>query len=267
MTPLPSDRPLRRTLLGMLAAMPALPALAQDRPRGAAPRPVLQLLPDTPRGHGADPLPGNAFPETQRKLWFRVLLGPEAARQTFRARFVAVTTTRGSGIEIAATEAVADAGGTLRLDFSLPRDWPVGDYAIVLARGGQEVATLPYAIQPAAPRNGRVAPTAIEIARLAANGGFDLVDQPQPRDRVLAFLTTLQGARTDGLRVTWTLHAVETTGGAGQVVRSETPRQYVEDTEIHVRVSLPRDWAIGRYRVDLELDGSPAASREFRIAD
>jgi hypothetical protein len=226
----------------------------------------MQLLPDTPRGHQAAPMQGNTFVETQRRLLFIIRFDRAAAGQVISVRAFAVNTTLSNTANVAQTEIAIESAGTLPLVLSLPRDWPVGEYGIALSRSGQDIATLPFFIRPESPRNGSIRVDEFLVERSLGQGRFEAAPRPRPNDRNILFSTRAEGSRTDGARLTWIFRAIETAGGAGEVVRAEVARQYIENTPLEFDVSLPRDWPVGRYRLDLLIDNQPAASHEITIA-
>ncbi|WP_137128078.1 hypothetical protein [Roseomonas sp. HF4] len=245
-----------------------MPVGAQERVRGGPlPRPTeLLLLPDTPRGHQAAPMPGNAFLETQRRLLFVIRFDRASAGQEISVRIFSVNTTQSNGATVGQTAIAIENAGTLPIAVSLPRNWPVGEYGIALSRNGQAIATLPFLVRPESPRNGPITVGEILVERSLGQGQFESAPRPRPSDRSIFFATRAQGSRTDGARITWIFTAVETAGGAAEVARAMIERQYIENTPLEFDVSMPRDWPVGRYRLDLLIDNEPAASREITIA-
>lgn len=264
--------PLRRRFLAALLSLPALPAAAQDRIRGGAPHPAaqgpaLQLLQDPGHGQRAVPIAGNAFPENQRELLFNVLLGRGAARQRFQVQVIGVRTTYSNGFNVTRAEGDTDADGTLPVTLTIRRDWPVGEYTVIVSQDGREVANLPFVIRAVSPRNTPLSVPSIEILRQVQGGRSEPTPRPRARDRELVFAATIEGARTDGADVTWVLRAVDTTAGAGVILDRELPRQYIENSEITFEVEVERDWWIGRYRVEVVVDGRVVGARDFDIAE
>lgn len=258
---------MRRLALLVVLACFALPVGAQQRgPAGPLPRPTqLQLLPDTPRGHQAVPLQGNAFVETQRRLLFLIRFHRAAAGQQIDVHVFAVNTTLSNTATVGQVQIAIESAGTLPIALTLPRTWPVGEYGIALSRNEQAIATLPFFVLPEAPRNGPITVGEILVERSIGQGRFEPAPSPRASDRTIFFATRAEGSRTDGARITWIFSAVETAGGAGEVPRAEIERQYIENTPLEFDVSLPRDWPVGRYRVDLLIDNQPAASRQIAI--
>lgn len=259
---------MRHIVPFLIFACLAMPVGAQDRERGGPlPRPTeLRLLPDTPRGHQAAAIQGNAFVETQRRLLFIIGFDRAAAGQQIQARIFAVNTTASNSATIAQAEIAIENGGTLPMAVTLPRNWPVGEYGIALSRSGQAIATLPFFIRPESPRNSPITVGEILVERSLGQGRFEPAPQPRPDDRTIYFMTRAQGSRTDGASITWIFTAVETAGGAAEVARAVVERQYIENTPLDFDVSLPGDWPVGRYRVDLLINNQLAASRAITIA-
>ncbi len=245
------------------ADRPAATAAPAVQPAG--PVTGLRLMPDTPQGHGAPPLAGNAFVETQRNLYLLLTFTPAVSGQSFMLRVRTVNTTASNVAVLVQGEAAVTPSGLIPVHLTRQQNWPVGDYAVIVEQAGREVARLPFSVQPAAPRNGPITVSGVTAGRAAAAGAFEPAPQLRSADRRIRFQVSTQGARTDGARLTWVFTAVETTAGAREVTRDDIPRQFLEDTLLDCVVSLPRDWPVGRYRLDLLIDGAPALSHNVAI--
>jgi hypothetical protein len=86
-----------------------------------------------------------------------------------------------------------------------------------------------------------------------------------PSDHVQWFRTDLPVTVTKGQKVNWVITAVDTTGGKNVKV-TETEKVAEKDTnDVGMNVSLPKDWPIGEYRVDLSIDGKQVSSFDYAI--
>lgn len=231
----------------------------------AQPAPRLMLYPDTPRGHSADPLPGTQFPETQRRKLLIAHLDRSLGGQTVEVEVRAVRTTL-PGPEVAyAGRGPVAADGRLPISVQIQRTWPVGHYAVSIAAGGQEIANLPYRVVAEPPRIGAITVDRFEVERRLGPDRFEAAAPPRAADRHLNIIARTRGARTDGAKVTWVFYAVETAAGSAEVTRFEVADRPLEDTILQFDVSLPRDWPVGRYRIDLHVDDRRVGAHEFRI--
>lgn len=97
---------------------------------------------------------------------------------------------------------------------------------------------------------------------------FGSVNSFEPKDHVQHFEAKLNDVVPDGTKVRWTFTAVDTAAS-----------QNTKITEIEFTVgdrgadtlkgtcSLPKDWPVGKYRVDIALDGNLLDSFEYEVAD
>jgi hypothetical protein len=80
-----------------------------------------------------------------------------------------------------------------------------------------------------------------------------------PKDTIYASVETDGAAPTKTIVATWTF-------GTGKVVKTDS--QTIAPTgpaatEFHI--SKPSGWPVGKYKVEIAVDGSPAGSKEFEI--
>jgi len=83
-----------------------------------------------------------------------------------------------------------------------------------------------------------------------------------PRDTIYASVSTEGSASTATLTATWSF-----TGGATpKVVKTDsTTISPTGPTVTEFHVSSPKGWPVGKYKVDVALNGAPTMSKEFEV--
>lgn len=242
-----------------------LPALAQTAP-APGPRPTaMTLLPDTAKGHFGQPLAANAFPETQQRQLILLTFDKAAAGETLTFSIRARSTTASVRAVIFQTEAKISDEGLVPIHVRLPSDWPVGTYDVIVSRGDQAIAALPYRVVAEQPRVAALTFGDVVIERVVGPGKVEPAEPVKAGYRHLNFSVTATGANTNGVNLTWVFTALDTTAGAQELRRVDEPGRPVENTDLQFDIALSRDWPLGRFRIDLFVDGKPAVSRGFTI--
>ncbi len=195
------------------------------------------------------------FTPQDRKQHFAVKLRKlELGKNRFQARFVGVETAAGNNVEVFRTGDIGNSliANTITAQLSLPRDWPLGRYAIEVVMNDQPIGRREYIVSPEWSKQ------AVERWILYADDG-----KGNPTERKLSAFSTKQrtlhfeaqtsGYVPRGARVTWVLR----TQAGQEVMRGDNT--VGKDSQVFNRltsfVTLPRDWPIGGYTMQL-LDGT-----------
>jgi len=250
---------MKHLIIAAMAVVATLQVAMSQVPTG------LRLVSDTPRGHLGETISGDAFVETQRRLLMLVTFDKAAAGQPMDVWVRAMKTTASRSALLISGSVKIDAEGRIPLTVSLPRQWPVGEYVVQVARPGEKPVELPFRVRPESPRSTPLKVSAIELDRIVGAGKSERVQRFLPSDRHWNFGATVEGARTEGVDVRWVLTAVQTTSGSAEVGKIDVPRRPIENTELQFDMELPRDWPVGRYRVELFLNGKSEAMKEFDV--
>ncbi len=215
-------------------------------------------------GPGSE-LPGFEFPETQLKQYFTFQFGSAAAGKTLSMIVTGEKTTLGQEIQVISLSGKVGADGDLPASFSLKNNWPVGLYRVDFRLGDDSVGSAGYLVKATADRTAPIALKDLKIYTTEKNQGVER-KSPKPGDHYLEFHTSTSGAKTAGAAVKFTLWALDSAGKpATQVLTTETKDWPLENTTLIHSAELPKDWPVGKYRIDYEVDGKLAGSEPFEI--
>lgn len=253
-----------------LQPQPQLQQPQLQQPESSPLRPkALKLFPDTAKGVAGEPIAGGNFVETQQRLLFVVEFDKSVAGTDMDVAIVSVRTTGGLEQVIFASSNKILPDGRLPIELRLPRNWPVGHYAVRLGVNERLIASLPYRVTPAAPRSTPIKASGdIKIVRVSDDGKeLLLVPNPKANLRTLSFILDTTGANTDGVSVSWTLTALKTSAGDNiQVGNNVTDDWPLENTRLTFDAELPRDWPTGQYRVEVKLGSQLLSALQFEIS-
>lgn len=106
-----------------------------------------------------------------------------------------------------------------------------------------------------------VSVTAIDLGRsLAADKSIgERTDSFRPADTIFASIGTEGSGTAKTLRARWTFQDGALIDESSQTISPSGSAR----TEFHV--SKPDGWPVGRYRVEVTLDGNPAGAKEFTV--
>ncbi len=253
-----------------LQPQPQLQQPQSQQPESSPLRPkALKLFPDTAKGVAGEPIAGNNFVETQQRLLFVVEFDKSVAGTDMDVAIVSVRTTGGLEQVIFASSNKILPDGRLPIELRLPRNWPVGHYAVRLGVNERLIASLPYRVTPAAPRSTPIKANGdIKIVRVSDDGKeLLLVPNPKANLRTLNFILDTTGANTDGVNVAWTLTAMKTSAGDNIVVGNNAIADWpLENTRLTFDAELPRDWPTGQYRVEVKIGSQLLSALQFEIS-
>ncbi len=254
--------------LVVAAAVPAAPGTAQTQPSSPLRPKALLLYPDTKQNYAAKPLTGSEFVETQQRHLYVVEFEKSVAGTPVD---VAIVNVRGAGgleqIIFSASDKI-NAEGRLPIELRLPRNWPIGHYAVRLGVNERLIASLPFTVRATAPRNTPIkAVSDIRIVR-ASDDGKELLLAPAPKPglRLLSFILDTSGSNTGGASVSWSLTALTTNAGNNIPIGSNTIEDWpLENTRLTFDVELQRDWPVGKYRVEAKIGSQLLSALQFDI--
>jgi len=252
-----------------LQPQPQLQQPRSQQPESSPLRPrALKLFPDTAKGHGGEPLAGDSFVETQQRLLFVVEFDKSVAGTDMDVAIVSVRTTGGLEQVIFSSSDKISPDGRLPIELRLPRNWPIGHYAVRLGVNERLIASLPYRVMPAAPRFTPIKANGdIKIVRVSDDGKeLLLVPNPKANMRTLNFMLDTTGSNTSGADVAWTLTAVKTSAGDNvEVGNSDIADWPLENTRLTFDAELPRDWPTGQYRVEVKIGRQLLSALQFEV--
>jgi hypothetical protein len=84
-----------------------------------------------------------------------------------------------------------------------------------------------------------------------------------PRDTVYLAVVTNNTTPTSNVTAKWSFQDGQVVDSTMQVVAPSTTADAAAVTEFHI--VKPSGWPVGKYKVDVLLDGQPAGSREFEV--
>ncbi|HRJ68344.1 MAG TPA: hypothetical protein PK812_01955 [Beijerinckiaceae bacterium] len=255
---------MRRTWMAAVFVAMLTPVAAQTAQESIRPT-GLALLPDTPKGHFGTPLPSTQFNEHQQRKLMLITFDKSAVGQTLNFAVRARSTTASAPAVVFRASATVNEQGLVPIEVKLPRKWPVGHYEVLVFQNDQPVGVLPYRVIADPPRETELSFGDVAIEKVTGPDQVEPVEKVRSSYRHLNFSVKVSGANTNGINLTWVFSAIETTSGSRELHRQDDANRPVEDTELQMDVSLPRDWPIGRYRVDLFVDGKPVVTRGFTI--
>lgn len=133
-----------------------------------------------------------------------------------------------------------------------------------------DAPTAPRADAPTAPRADTPAAAAqpVRVTRIDLGNSIDSdekVESPatsfKPSDTIYASVLTEGSAPSVSLRARWLFEGSQLVNDSTQTIEPNGPTA----TEFHV--SKPDGWPRGKYKVEVQVNGEPAASTEFTVAD
>ena len=202
--------------------------------------------------------PGATVPQftpQDRKQHFAIKLRKlEVGKNRFQAGFVGVETASGNNVEIFKTGELGNSliANTITAQLSLPRDWPLGRYAVEVLMNDKPIGSREYIVSPEWSKQ------TVERWFLYADDGTGNPAERKltafsSKQRTLHFEAQTSGYVPRGTRVTWLLR----TQAGQEVMRGDNT--IAKDSAVFNRltsfVTLPRDWPAGGYTMQL-LDGS-----------
>lgn len=114
---------------------------------------------------------------------------------------------------------------------------------------------------------GKEGPTTVESITLMRDDGSgkagETVESLKPTDR--KFHAAVQLDKGDDAKVKADLIAVDTPEGKDVPVLSQEYDVAGIENNVNIAFSLPNDWPVGLYKIDVAINGQPAKSKEFRI--
>jgi len=87
-----------------------------------------------------------------------------------------------------------------------------------------------------------------------------------PTDQVHHFDIKLDAIKTGNHEFLVEFWAVDTTAGENLKVTEFRSKSLVTNT-INAKISLPREWPVGQYRLDVKMDGNTIGSYEYDVDD
>src|SRR5438093_1087986 len=122
-------------------------------------------------------------------------------------------------------------------------------------------AEQPPAAEPAPPAPTPFAVQGIETGK--AIGADKKIDTPSstfgPRDTIYASVTTDGAAPSKTISAKWTFQDGQTVKADSQTIAPTGPAA----TEFHISKKSP--WPVGKYKVEISVDGASAGAKEFEI--
>jgi hypothetical protein len=110
-------------------------------------------------------------------------------------------------------------------------------------------------------------PTTVESITLMRDDGSgkagETVESLKPSDR--QFHAAIHLERGDDAKVKADLIAVDTPAGKDVPVLSQDYDVTGIENIVNINFSLPNDWPVGLYKIDISINGKPEKSKEFRI--
>jgi hypothetical protein len=187
------------------------------------------------------------FRPEDRKKHFRIELGKlELGARRFEVRYVGVETAAGSDWQIAQADFGALVADQVTTHVELPQDWPIGRYRVELLMGGQPVGSHDYIVTP--PWAEQIVGAWTLYTDQGGEPGSEVQEFPRTQ-RKLHFEAQTTGYVKRDAQLIWRLLDPD-----GDEVLS-TDYQLEPDSPVFniltYQVSLPRDWPVGRYQVQL----------------
>ncbi len=105
----------------------------------------------------------------------------------------------------------------------------------------------------------RVSQVTIGRSLNASKAISDATDSFKPNDTIYASVATEGSAATAALKARWTFQDGQVVDESTQTIAPSGPAT----TEFHI--SKPDGWPAGKYKVEVFLDGSSAASKDFNV--
>ncbi|MDO5610500.1 MAG: hypothetical protein Q4G62_06990 [Pseudomonadota bacterium] len=122
------------------------------------------------------------------------------------------------------------------------------------------VATTPQAASTPAPATATVSVISVDLG--SAVGGDNRLTAPtttfKPTDPIIASVNTSGAAAGNSLQANWTYQD-------GTQVHSESRAMEGADSIYAFTISNPQGWPVGKYRVEVSLDGGTPQMREFEV--
>ncbi|HEY0180642.1 MAG TPA: hypothetical protein VGC30_13570 [Dokdonella sp.] len=121
---------------------------------------------------------------------------------------------------------------------------------------------------PATPPPATMAPAASPVSVVSVDLGTAVGDDQKvtsptttftPKDTIYAAVSTTGSAPTAVLEAKWTYQDGQTVNDSNQTISPNGPAV----TTFHI--SKPDGWPAGNYKVEISLDGKPAASKDFSV--
>jgi hypothetical protein len=205
------------------------------------------------------------FELQDRKQHFVIKLKKfEWGKNTFDLHFIGVETTQGNNIDIKRVTDVGNslAANSITANLSLPNDWPLGRYAVEVMMNGKSLGRRPYVVSPLWSQQ--------KIVSWALNGDDGkgraletVLPYFKSTQRSLHIQAQTNGYVPRGTVLQWTLKTK-----AGQpvatVIDAIAPSSPVFN-RLTFDTSLPRDWPVGVYVVQVHDGQRSVGQREFEI--
>jgi hypothetical protein len=204
------------------------------------------------------------FPETQLVQYAKAQFGAAAAGKAVNVLVMAEKTTRGIEKRVISLSGKVGSDGSLPIEVSLKESWPVGIYRMEFYADKALIGKAEYNVLAETLRATPIELKAVRIFTQENNKSVELTT-PKPGNRYLEFIGMTAGAKTAGAAVKFTL-TFTGDGKANQQVMTMTVDKWpLENTPLAFNVELPRDWPVGKYRVDFAIDGKPLGNSTFEI--
>lgn len=252
-------------------AVPAVTTQAPTRAPEATPVPtaggpvtVSKFVMYRDDGKGEPGVEIKSFKQADRMLHLAYELSGFVTGKTIKIAFIGEETSEGKDISFGELQGNVLLGNRITAKAPVTGKLPIGRYRADLYLGDQLVTKAQFTIEP---DQGETPIVAGEAKLFRDNGqgkaGAEVASF-SASDRVMHFAVATTGASVAKRKITWVYTALDTTAGKGKVTEASDER-ILEDTTLTSFLELTQDAPIGKFQVELFVDGKLVKTVPFEV--
>lgn len=245
------------------AATVAAPTRAPEATAGG-PVTVSRFVMFRDDGKGEPGAEVKAFKQADRMLHLAYELSGFVTGKAIKIAFIGEETSEGRDIAFGELQGNVLLGNRITAKAPVTGKLPIGRYRADLYLGDQLVTKAQFTIEP----DQGETPIAAGEAKLFRDNGQGKagaeVASFVPTDRVMHFAVATTGVGLAKRKITWVYTALDTTAGKGKVTEA-TDERIFEDTTLTSFLELTQDAPVGKFQVELFVDGKLLKTVPFEV--